>query len=69
MQGRVPQPALRVVRGTPTPEELVAVVAAVLAARAPEPPAPAPSYWRDPAGRLGVLRRGPLAWSASARPR
>jgi acyl-CoA carboxylase epsilon subunit len=65
-------PTLRVVRGTPTPEEL-AVVAAVVAAAsgaAADEPAPEPrrGRWNDPAARH---RRdwlpGPGAWRASAR--
>lgn len=63
-------PLLTVVRGEPTAEELAALIA-VLAARAvptAAPPAARPP-WRDPAGRLGVTRRGPLAWRTAARPR
>ena len=69
----VDRPVLRVVRGTPTREELAAVVALVAArpAPAPEPSAPSePSRW---ASRAAALRRplspGPGAWRASALPR
>ncbi|BCJ37497.1 hypothetical protein Athai_50000 [Actinocatenispora thailandica] len=67
----VEEPILRVVRGEPTAEELAALVTALAAVPAGAPAAtPAPrSLWRDPAARLGVARRGPLAWAASARPR
>ncbi len=63
----------RVVRGTPTDEELAAltVVLAALAA-APRPgPGPAPTTaWNDPATRLrGPVRAGPGAWRASTWPR
>lgn len=63
-------PLLSIVRGTPTPEELAAVVA-VLAARggggeAAEPAVP--SLW---ASKAAVLRRpltpGPGAWAATFR--
>ncbi|HEY3502993.1 MAG TPA: acyl-CoA carboxylase epsilon subunit [Actinocatenispora sp.] len=62
-------PVLTVVGGEPMADELAALVA-VLAARAvpaAAPPAPRP-LWRDPAARLGVTRRGPLAWRTGARP-
>jgi hypothetical protein len=67
----VEEPMLRVVRGEPTAEQLAALVTAIASVRAvapAAPPAPRP-LWRDPAARLGVTRRGPLAWAASARPR
>ncbi len=62
----------RVVRGTPTDEELAAltVVLAALAA-APRPgPRPAPTTaWNDPRARLRrPLRAGPGAWRASTWP-
>jgi hypothetical protein len=67
----VEEPMLRVVRGEPTAEELAALVTALATRRQPASPVPpaAPSTWRDPAARLGVPRRGPLAWATSARPR
>jgi len=73
-------PVLRVIRGDATPEEIAAVVAALLsraaASHAPPPsdadappPRPAPSAWSD---RSRLLRRpvhpGPDAWRRSALP-
>ena len=60
---------VRVVRGSPTDEELAALVA-VLATRTAPPPAPPrlASQWRDRAARLGVRRTGPRAWWASGLP-
>ena len=64
-------PALRVVRGRPTAEELAALVVALgtLAADQPAPPPPAePSAWADRARALRApLMPGPGAWQASAR--
>jgi hypothetical protein len=68
------RPLLRVVRGTPTDEELAALTA-VLATlkRAPEPVTTSPrprSRWADrPALMRRVLSPGPGAWRASAWPR
>jgi hypothetical protein len=62
------RPALRVVRGTATPEELAAVVA-VLAARsggAPEEPVAEPSLWGAPRLRAPLPFPGAGAWKASA---
>jgi hypothetical protein len=67
------RPVLRVVRGDATPEEIAAVVAALLAraaaSDAPSPVRPAPSAWSD---RSRLLRRpvhpGPDAWRRSALP-
>ena len=72
-------PVLRVVRGTPTPEELAALVL-VLARRrgagagGPSRGAGGPSAWvrtaRPGAVTAGLpIRRGPQAWRASAQPR
>jgi hypothetical protein len=65
-------PVLRVIRGDATPEEIAAVVAALLSRPALEerPPArPAPSAWSD---RSRLLRRpvhpAPDAWRRSALP-
>ena len=66
-------PVLRVIRGDATPEEIAAVVAALLARAAASdalPPArPAPSAWSD---RSRLLRRpvhaAPDAWRRSALP-
>ena len=68
-----PGPVLRVIRGDATPEEIAAVVAALLSrrrrfGRAPAA-RPAPSAWSD---RSRLLRRplhpGPDAWRRSALP-
>ena len=67
-----PGPVLRVIRGDATPEEIAAVVAALLsraASDAPPPARPAPSAWSD---RSRLLRRpvhpAPDAWRRSALP-
>lgn len=68
------EPLLRVVRGSPTPEELAALVTVVyqrLRAPAAQPPA-APAWARSarPAAAGGVAyARGPHAWRRSALPR
>ncbi|WP_035847262.1 acyl-CoA carboxylase epsilon subunit [Kitasatospora azatica] len=68
-----PAPALRVLRGDPSPEELAAVVVALLAlARtrtAPADPAPAPTpLWPVPAdagpSTVSWAGRSPLGWAA-----
>jgi Acyl-CoA carboxylase epsilon subunit len=66
-------PLLRVVRGTPTEEEVAALVGVLLLARpAPVPPAVPVSRWarsaRPGAGLRAGLRAGPGAWRASALP-
>ena len=65
-------PVLRIIRGDATPEEIAAVVAALLsraAADAPPPARTAPSAWSD---RSRLLRRpvhpAPDAWRRSALP-
>ena len=65
-------PVLRVIRGDATPEEIAAVVAALLsraAASDAAPPRPVPSAWAD---RSRLLRRpvhpAPDAWRRSALP-
>lgn len=67
-----PRPFLEIRSGTPTPEELAAVVAALTALRtaAPAPPAPPTNNWVPPhrVPRTPYLP-GPGAWRASARPR
>jgi hypothetical protein len=65
-------PALRVVSGSPTPEELAVVTALVAAAATGGGNEPAPRAlrggWSDPARRLRrPLVPGPNAWRASAR--
>jgi hypothetical protein len=63
------KPLLRVVKGSPTPEELavlVAVVTARSAAGAPAKPKPR-SAWGHPVRAVrGVHRPGPDAWRHSA---
>jgi hypothetical protein len=68
------EPMFRVVRGTPTAEELAAIVGvlwsrrqAALAAAAAATPTPSPSRWRaSVAPRSGRLPRpGRGAWSAT----
>jgi hypothetical protein len=65
-----PTPALRVVRGAPTAEELAALVGVLL--RRPAAPAPAgaspPSRWRASALPGVPLRAGPGAWRAYGLP-
>ena len=64
-------PVLRVIRGDATPEEIAAVVAALLSRAVPDeqPPGRAPSAWAD---RSRLLRRpvhpAPDAWRRSALP-
>jgi hypothetical protein len=64
------RPALRIVSGSPTPEELAAVTAVVAAASGGEP-APVErgrrGGWSDPATRRrAALIPGPNGWRASA---
>jgi hypothetical protein len=68
------QPLLRMVRGDATPEEIAALIAVILAARAAGTEAPRParsvqSAWSD---RSRLLRRplspGPGAWRSSGLP-
>ncbi|GII21153.1 acyl-CoA carboxylase subunit epsilon [Planosporangium mesophilum] len=62
-------PAIRVVRGTPTPEELAALVGVLLRRPAAVPEAPATrSRWRASALPGVPLRSGPGAWRASGLP-
>ena len=64
-------PAFRVVRGTPTAEELAALVGVLCSRRAAqpaEPPRPTSSRWRASALPNIPLRPGPGAWRASALP-
>jgi len=64
------EPALRVVRGDATPEEIAALVAVLLSRSGDEvPPAPARSAWADRSRQLRrPLRPGPGAWRRSALP-
>jgi hypothetical protein len=65
-------PAFRVVRGTPTAEELAALVGVLFSRRAAARPAesarPGGSRWRASALPSSPLRPGPGAWRASALP-
>ena len=64
-------PALRVVRGDPTPEELAALVAVLGAMSGEEAPAPRrTSVWSSPARRhREPHRHGAGRWWASSLPR
>lgn len=64
-------PAFRVVRGTPTAEELAALVGVLFSRRAAGPAEPSrttPSRWHASALPSVPLRPGPGAWRASALP-
>jgi hypothetical protein len=59
----------RVVRGTPTPEELAALVGVLMGRRPTAPaPRPLPSRWRRSALPNTPLRAGRGAWKASTLP-
>ena len=65
------EPALRVVRGDATQEEIAALVAVLLSRVADDevPPGRARSAWADRYGQLRhPLRPGPGAWRRSALP-
>jgi hypothetical protein len=64
-------PALRVLRGTPTAEELAALVGVLFRRSAPAAPAaaPTPSRWRASALPGVPLQAGRGAWHASGLPR
>jgi acyl-CoA carboxylase epsilon subunit len=68
------EPALRVVRGDATPEEIAALVAILMArseqgGAARRPARPAPGAWADRASQLRrPLHPGPGAWRRSALP-
>jgi hypothetical protein len=66
-----PTPALRVLRGTPTAEELAALVGVLLRRSGPAAPAAAParSRWRVSALPGVPLQAGLGAWRASGLPR
>jgi len=65
------RPALRIVRGAPTPEELAVVTAVVTAAGSGEQAAaeqPRRGRWADPAWQHGQAPYpGPGAWASSLR--
>jgi len=64
-------PELRVIRGTPTAEEVAALVGVLLLGRrqAPAAPAVAVSRWRVSARPTAGLRPGAGGWRVSALPR
>ncbi|SCL18723.1 acyl-CoA carboxylase subunit epsilon [Micromonospora inyonensis] len=64
------EPLFRMVRGVPTPEELAALVGAILVRPRPATPAPIdPSTWaRSGRPRTAPLVAGPGAWRASGLP-
>jgi acyl-CoA carboxylase epsilon subunit len=65
------EPALRVVRGDATAEEIAALVAVLLSHPADDeaPPVPARSAWADRSSRLRrPLHPGPGAWRRSTLP-
>ncbi|MEV1285814.1 acyl-CoA carboxylase subunit epsilon [Micromonospora sp. NPDC049679] len=67
------EPSFRVVRGTPTAEELAALVGVIVARSHPvatTAPPPAPSTWvRSARPTAGIDWRGPGAWRTSGLPR
>jgi hypothetical protein len=65
------RPALRIVSGSPTAEDLAVIAALLAAGGGEEPAADTPrSRWADPATRMRVpVRVGRDAWVASARRR
>jgi Acyl-CoA carboxylase epsilon subunit len=69
--GQTPRPLFRIVKGEPTPEELAALVA-VMVARSQVAPPPSPrrkSHWAAPHRRMRRMGQpGPGAWRASALP-
>jgi Acyl-CoA carboxylase epsilon subunit len=58
-------PAIRIVRGVPSDEELAAIVGVLLTRSAPPAPEPAPASRWAASGRPGVRS----SWRASALPR
>jgi len=64
------RPLIRIERGTPTAQELAALVG-VLLSRPPADSAATPvrSFWLESARPGSQPRRGPSAWRASALPR
>jgi hypothetical protein len=72
--GAPPAPVITVTRGEPTPAELAAVLAVLLAGRSAAPDGPAteherPSQWTQRSrARAAFPRPGPHAWRASALP-
>jgi hypothetical protein len=68
--GAAERPYLRIVRGSPTPEEIAALVTVLTTrARTSAPPPKPRSAWSDPARRLRrPLTHGPGAWRSGALP-
>src|SRR5689334_19550043 len=62
-------PFLRIVRGTPTPEEVAALVGALLSRQPVTVERPVRSRWRASALPARGPHPGPGAWRASALPR
>jgi len=64
-------PVVRVVHGSPTAEEVAALVGVLLSRRPSQAPSKPerPSLWRANALRDRGLRPGPGAWRASGLPR
>lgn len=63
------EPWVRIVRGTPTAEELAALVGVLSSGSRPiAPVGPGPSRWRASALPNAGPRPGPGAWRASALP-
>jgi len=73
MSTRMTSPHLRVVKGSPTDEELAALVAVLQAAAAAgttPPPRKPVSEWAAPHRKLrATFPSGPSGWRASAMPR
>jgi hypothetical protein len=64
------EPRLRIVSGDPTPEEIAALTAVLLARGEAAPAAEPPSQWRNRARNIRPpLGAGPGAWRASGLPR
>ena len=63
------RPVLRVISGSPSDEELAAILAIVASAAPEAEPAPRISLWRDLSrGIHSTPRPGPTAWRASTMP-
>jgi hypothetical protein len=62
------QPLMRITGGTPTAEELAALVGVLLSRPVAAPVATAPSRWARSARPRVAGRPGPGAWRASALP-
>lgn len=64
------KPFLQIVHGDPTPEEIAALVTALVTRPTPPEPHPQPSTWADHARALRhPLHHGPNAWRTSTLPR